>query len=98
MIIQMGEQVWRVDARAELEKVREAIGEIFDPGEHGDDVDTIGGLVFALAGHIPVRGEVIRGLSGFEFRILDADARRIRRLQVVKSQARPVRRKAGKAA
>ena len=93
MIIQMGDSVWTVDPRVELEKVIEVIGESFDPGEHGEDVDTIGGLVYSLTGYIPVRGEVVRGLPGFEFRILDADPRRVRRLQVVGTGARSARRK-----
>ncbi|MFD0916954.1 hemolysin family protein [Pseudahrensia aquimaris] len=84
---------WTVDARTELEDIQEVIGEAFDPGSKGDDMDTIGGLVFALAGHIPVRGEVVRGMPGFEFRILDADPRRVRRLQIVQISRHPVRRK-----
>ena len=98
MIIQMGDSVWTVDPRVELEKVIEVIGESFDPGEHGEDVDTIGGLVYSLTGYIPVRGEVVRGLPGFEFRILDADPRRVRRLQVVGTGARSARRKPEKSA
>jgi magnesium and cobalt transporter len=41
----------------------------------------VGGLVFTLAGRVPAKGEVISHPSGLEFRILDADARRIRRLR-----------------
>lgn len=95
-IIKTGDTVWEADSRTELDKVIEEIGPQFDPGEDGEDVETIGGLVFALAGHIPVRGEVVRGMVGFEFRILDADLRRIRRLQIVQNAPRAVRRKAAK--
>lgn len=89
-----GDGIWTVDARLEVEKLIEEIGDIFAPGEHAEDVDSLGGLVFALAGHIPVRGEVVRGVPGFEFRVLDADPRRIRRLQVVQISQREKRRKA----
>jgi CBS domain containing-hemolysin-like protein len=47
-----------------------------------DDVDTLGGLVFSLAGSVPVRGEIVRHPAGFEFEVLDADPRRIKRLRI----------------
>ncbi len=92
-IVSVADGIWAADARTEIDKVVAEIGPAFDPGERGDDVDTLGGLVFALAGHIPVRGEVVRGMAGFEFRVLDADPRRIRRLHIVQTGLRPQRRK-----
>ncbi len=50
--------------------------------ERDADIDTVGGLVFTLAGRVPAKGEVISHPSGIEFRVLDADPRRIRRLRV----------------
>ena len=94
LVIPSSEGVWSVDARIELEKLAEEIGGPFDPGDHGDDMDTLGGLVFSLAGRVPVRGEVIKGLPGFEFRVLDADPRRIKRIQLVQTHIRDKRRKA----
>jgi len=91
-ITKTGDTTWVADSRVELDKVIAEIGPLFNPGEDGEDVETIGGLVFALAGHIPVRGEVVRGMVGFEFRILDADPRRIRRLQIVQNAPRPDRK------
>jgi CBS domain containing-hemolysin-like protein len=72
------------DARAGLDEVATAIGANLGAGEEGDDVDTIGGLVFSLLGRIPVRGELIAvpGPDGFEIEILDADPRRIKRLRI----------------
>ncbi|MEZ5790140.1 MAG: transporter associated domain-containing protein [Nitratireductor sp.] len=64
-----------------LDDVAEAMGSGFDVGEHGEDVDTIGGLIFAIIGRVPVRGEIIEAL-GHEFRVLDADPRRIKRVEV----------------
>ena len=71
-----------VEARAPLDEVSEAVG--FDFAAHADaeDVDTIGGLVTAIAGRVPVRGEIISGLGEFEFEVLDADARRVKRLKI----------------
>jgi magnesium and cobalt transporter len=48
----------------------------------GEDIDTLGGLVFSLAGRVPIRGELIRHSSGIEFEVLDADPRRIKSLRV----------------
>jgi Mg2+/Co2+ transporter CorC len=42
----------------------------------------VGGLVFTLAGRVPARGELISHPSGLEFRVLDSDPRKIRRLRV----------------
>jgi magnesium and cobalt transporter len=47
-----------------------------------EEVDSLGGLVMMLSGHVPVRGEVIRHPDGPEFEVLDADPRRIKRLRV----------------
>ena len=69
------------DARVEIEDFEQKVG-VFVTAEERDDVDTLGGLVFALADRIPARGEVIRHGSGVEFEILDADPRRIKRLKV----------------
>jgi CBS domain containing-hemolysin-like protein len=69
-------------ARAELSEVREVVGPEFDPGDIADEVETIGGLVFDLAGRVPAAGEVIKGLKGFEFEILQSDGRQILKLKV----------------
>ncbi|MET3901315.1 CBS domain containing-hemolysin-like protein [Devosia sp. UYZn731] len=82
LIRKVGVDTYIADARAELSDVRTLIGPDFDPGEYGDEVDTIGGLVFDLAGHVPKRGEKVTRLEGFEFEVLAADSRRIKRLRI----------------
>jgi len=47
-----------------------------------EEIDSLGGLVLMLSGHVPVRGEVIRHPDGVEFEVIDADPRRIKRLRV----------------
>ncbi len=47
-----------------------------------EEIDTLGGLVTLLAGHLPARGEVIVHPEGPEFEVVDADPRRIKRLRV----------------
>ncbi|MDP5359191.1 MAG: magnesium/cobalt efflux protein, partial [Paracoccaceae bacterium] len=53
-----------------------------------EEIDTLGGLVTMLAGHLPARGEVILHPDGPEFEVVDADPRRIKRLRVRLSPAR----------
>ena len=48
----------------------------------GEEIETLGGLVFMLAGRVPVRGEVIEHPAGVVFEIVDADARRVKRMRV----------------
>ncbi|NIZ13602.1 hemolysin family protein [Phaeobacter sp. HF9A] len=48
----------------------------------GEEIDTLGGLVFMLSGRVPARGEVIQHPEGAEFEVVDADPRRIKRLRV----------------
>jgi len=69
------------DARAEIERLESEFGPILSEDER-EDIDTLGGLVFSLAGRVPIRGELIRHSSGVEFEVLEADPRRIRRLRV----------------
>lgn len=79
------------DAKAELDDLRELLGEEFSFGEHEEDIDTIGGLIFDIIGRVPVRGEVI-SKEGYEFRVVDADPRRIRRVEILRSARRRVKR------
>jgi CBS domain containing-hemolysin-like protein len=72
-----------IDAKADLDNVAEAIGVDFRQDDTSAEVTTLGGLVASLAGHVPMRGEVIPApIAGWEFQILEADPRRIARLRV----------------
>ncbi|GLR24218.1 hemolysin [Ciceribacter naphthalenivorans] len=95
MFTRMSDDVLVADARVELEEIAEAIGPDFDIAEKLEDVDTLGGLIFAALGRIPARGEVVQALPGFEFHILDADPRRIKRVRIVRKRP-PARRRAAK--
>lgn len=70
-----------LNARLPVADFEKRMGPILSEDERDADIDTVGGLVFTLAGRVPAKGEVISHPSGLEFRILDADARRIRRLR-----------------
>ncbi|GCE79329.1 hemolysin family protein [Komagataeibacter oboediens] len=71
-----------VDARTPVAAFEEKVGPILTREEREAEIETVGGLVFRLAGHVPTRGEVVTHESGMVFRILDADARHIRRVRV----------------
>jgi magnesium and cobalt transporter len=70
------------DARLPIEALEELHGTPLRPAGEQEAVDTLGGLVFTLAGRVPKRGEVIAHPDGIEFEVLDADPRRIKRLRV----------------
>ncbi|MDH3579936.1 MAG: hemolysin family protein [Hyphomicrobiales bacterium] len=69
-------------ARAPIAELEERLGAPLVSPERDEDVDTLGGLVFTLAGRVPVRGELVRHESGLEFEVLDADPRRIKKLRI----------------
>ena len=70
-----------VDARYEIEEFEEKYGNILNQEDY-EDVDTLGGFVNAIAGHLPVRGEIIPYKDNIEFEIIDADPRRIQRIRI----------------
>ncbi|MCR6629634.1 MAG: hemolysin family protein [Magnetospirillum sp.] len=75
--------VIEADARTPIEEFEGAVGPVLTDEER-DDVDTLGGLVFFIAGRVPSRGELIAHPSGLEFEVVDADPRRIKWLRVRK--------------
>ena len=70
------------DARVPIDLLEAELGSELTETD-GEDIDTLGGLVFSLAGRVPIRGELIRHSSGIEFEVLDADPRRIKSLRVL---------------
>ncbi len=74
--------VFDLDARVSLDELAETLGRDLAAGVPDEDIDTAAGLVTALAGRLPQRGEVIAHPAGLEFEVLDADPRRIKRLRV----------------
>lgn len=84
MLAPVSDGIWIADPRLPLEDLDKALGTDLAEGEITEDVDTLGGLLYVTAGHVPVRGELlfVPDIPGFEFEILDADPRRIKRLRV----------------
>jgi CBS domain containing-hemolysin-like protein len=82
--------IYVADARAAVEEVERLAGTSLLPEEHEEDVDTLGGLVVAMLGRVPVRGEIIKHPTGIEFEVTDADPRRLRKLRIhLKPSGRP---------
>ena len=69
------------DARLEISTFEAQFGQ-FVTEEERLEIDTLGGLVFSLAGRVPLRGELVKHSSGVEIEILEADPRRIRKLRI----------------
>ncbi len=75
--------VFEVDARVALEDLEEALARSLVTADmEQEDIETAAGLVTALAGRVPQRGEVIAHPTGLEFEVTDADPRRVKRLRV----------------
>jgi CBS domain containing-hemolysin-like protein len=81
-ILVRGPGLYEIDGRASLEELHEALGEDLTPADLEEEIDTVGGLVGALAGRVPQRGEIITHPAGFEFEVAEADPRRVTRVQL----------------
>ena len=80
-IIAAGKGQFIASGRAEIEDFN-ALSGIALGSEENDDVDTLGGLIFTMLGRVPERGEIVLHPAGLEFHIIDADSRRITRLEI----------------
>ena len=89
MLSPVDEGLWIADPRLPLEDFDESIGTSLTDGEISEDVDTLGGLLYVSIGRVPVRGEllVVKDVPGFEFEVMDADPRRIKRLKIRRGRA-----------
>lgn len=86
--VQEGPGQWLVLARAPIERVEAEVGLKLTGGVYEEEIDTLGGLIFMLAGRVPCAGEMIADESGAEFEIVEAGPRRIKRVRLrIASQA-----------
>jgi CBS domain containing-hemolysin-like protein len=70
------------DARMPIKELEQHLKVALVSEEQEEDIDTLGGLVFSIAGRIPARGELVRHPTGIEFEVLEADPRRIKKLRI----------------
>jgi CBS domain containing-hemolysin-like protein len=87
MLTMLDDGLWEADARVELEELAEAVDPRLSSDE--DEVDTLGGLIFLIAGHIPAKGECITHSSGWKLEAVDSDPRRIIRVRLHAPEAPP---------
>lgn len=74
--------IWEADARTELDDISEAVGDA-KLAEVDEDVDTLGGLAFVIAGQVPQPGEhLTHSESGWKIEILEGDERRVTRVRL----------------
>ena len=87
LLTALDDGLWEADARLELEDLQEAV----DPRltAEDDEVDTLGGLAFVLAGRILEPGESVCHPSGWRLESVDADARRIKRVRLHAPEGEP---------
>ena len=79
-----------VSARTNIEEISDIIGFSLYSDEIDEEINTIGGLVFILAGRVPQRGELVFHPLGFEIEIRDADARKIKKVRLrIKAHEKP---------
>ena len=75
--------VFEAHARAPLDELQAALGGVdLAPSDLEEEIDTVGGLVTAVAGRVPQRGEVIAHPAGFDMEVTDADPRRVKRVRI----------------
>lgn len=82
LIRDLGKGVFVADARAPIEEVEALLKQPLLAEEEGEEADTLGGLIFAMLGRVPARGELVRHASGIEFEVAESDARRVKRIRI----------------
>ncbi|MBO0346411.1 HlyC/CorC family transporter [Roseibium sp. CAU 1637] len=84
MLQLVSDGIWTADPRLPLEELTAGLGADLSGSEASEDVDTLGGLLYVSVGRVPVRGELllVPDVPGFEFEVMDADPRRIKRLRI----------------
>jgi CBS domain containing-hemolysin-like protein len=87
MLTLLEDGLWEADARIELEELAQTVDRRLTWEE--DEVDTLGGLVFLLAGHIPAKGECVTHPSGWKLEAVDSDPRRIIRVRLHAPEGEP---------
>jgi magnesium and cobalt transporter len=78
----VGNGVYEADGRVRIRKLERTLGVSLVTEERREDFDTLGGLIFSQLGRVPAKGEVLTNVTGVKMEILDADARRIRRVRL----------------
>jgi CBS domain containing-hemolysin-like protein len=82
LVKKQDDNTYVADARVPIATIDKLLGVDLLPDEEEDEADTLGGLIFEVAGRVPPRGEIVRHDSGLEFEILQSDPRRVKRIRI----------------
>jgi CBS domain containing-hemolysin-like protein len=82
MVLARPAGVFEADGRADVGDLAKALGADLALAESDSEFDTAAGLVVALAGGLPQRGQILRHPAGFDFEVLDVDPRRVKRVRI----------------
>lgn len=82
IIIKTSSNSFEANARIEIEELQKVTNVNFFSDIENDDIDTLGGLIFAIAGRVPQRGEIIKHSSGTTFEIKDADPMKVKSIKI----------------
>ena len=82
MLIKSSSNTFEASARVEIDELQKVTNVQFLDSSVHEDIDTLGGLIFSIAGRVPQRGEIIKHNSGTIFEIKDADPMKIKSVQV----------------
>ena len=81
---------YTADGRVDIAQLEELLKTDLLSDEDDEETDTLAGLIFKIAGRVPIRGEIIRHQNGLEFEILESDPRRVKKVRInAKSLAMP---------
>ena len=82
MIRDAGNHTYIADARVPIDEVEALLGLELLPADEEESADTLGGLIFAMIGRVPSRGEIVRHASGLEFEVAESDPRRVKKIRI----------------
>lgn len=86
VLTELADGNWDADARVPLQELEQHLQCDLLPDQQDEDIETVGGLVFTLAGRVPQIGECIDHDAGFRFEVVDADPRRIHKLRIYRPE------------
>ena len=82
MLIKSSLNTFEASARVEIDELQAVTNVNFWNSQENEDINTLGGLIFSIAGRVPQRGEIIKHSSGAVFEIKDADPMKIKSVKI----------------
>ena len=82
LVSRVEDGLYLIDARAQLEELTRVANLAYGELPSSESVDTIGGLVTIAAGRVLAKGESVTLNQRFQFEVVDADPRRIKKMKL----------------